>query len=109
MIILKEQVAAQTFKFIPRTLSADSMIITDEGENTSVTIAITPTIDRYYLEVTEELTLVDGREYTLKVLNGSDVVYKDLIFCTNQVVEDYSINDGEYIQHSSDNEFVIID
>jgi hypothetical protein len=109
MIILKEQVAAQSFKFIPRTLSADSMIIEDEAQNTSDTIAITPTIDRYYLVVTEALTLVEGRFYTLTVLDGSDIIYKDKIFCTNQVVEDYSISDGEYIEHSSDDTFIIID
>jgi len=85
------------------------MIIEDDAENTSVTIDITPTIDRYYLSVSEVLTLVEGRFYTIKVLNGLDVVYKDKIFCTNQTVSSYSINDNEYVQHSTNNDFVIID
>ena len=109
MIILQESVSDQTFKFIPRTLAATSMVIEDEAENTSVTISITPTVSTYYLEVTETVTLVEGRFYTLKVLNGTDVVYKDKIFCTNQDVDDYSINNGEYVQHTSDDDFVIID
>lgn len=109
MIILLESVLSQTFKFIPRSLGADSMIIEDDAENTSVTIDITPTIDRYYLSVSEVLTLVEGRFYTIKVLNGLDVVYKDKIFCTNQTVSSYSINDNEYVQHSTNNDFVIID
>ena len=109
MIILLESVLSQTFKFIPRSLEADSMVIEDDAENTSVTIDITPSVDRYYLSVSEVLTLVEGRFYTLKVLNGLDVVYKDKIFCTNQTVSSYSINDNEYVQHSTNNDFVIID
>tara|TARA_B110000858_G_scaffold20973_1_gene21155 strand:- start:1803 stop:2132 length:330 start_codon:yes stop_codon:yes gene_type:complete len=109
MIILLESVLSQTFKFIPRSLDADSMVIEDDAENTSVTIDITPSVDRYYLSVSEVLTLVEGRFYTIKVLNGLDVVYKDKIFCTNQTVSSYSINDNEYVQHSTNNDFVIID
>lgn len=109
MIILLESVLSQTFKFIPRSLDADSMVIEDDAENTSVTIDITPSVDRYYLSVSEVLTLVEGRFYTLKVLNGLDVVYKDKILCTNQTVSSYSTNDNEYVQHSTNNDFVIIE
>ena len=109
MIILKEQLATQTFKFIPRELNADSMVIKLEGGEQDETINITPTTDRYYLSVTEALTLVENNFYQLTVYNGSDVVYKDKIFCTNQVIEDYTVNKDEYVQHSTSNEWVIID
>ena len=108
MIILLQSASSQTFKFIPRVLAADSMVITDEATNTGVTIAITPSVDRYYLSVSEVLTLVEGRGYTLSVLNGLEEVYRDKIFCTNQVVSDYSISDGTYISNATDNEYVII-
>lgn len=108
MIILLQSASSQTFKFIPRVLAADSMVITDEGTNTGVTIAITPSVDRYYLSVSEVLTLVEGRSYTLSVLNGLEEVYRDKIFCTNQVVSDYSISDGTYVENATDNEYVII-
>ena len=108
MIILQSSVSSQTFTFIPRTLAATSMVVEDEAENTSVTTSITPTVSTYYLSVTETLTLVEGRFYTLKVLNGSDVVYKDKIFCTNQTVSDYSINNGEYTENTTSSEYVII-
>ena len=108
MIILLESVLSQTFKFIPRSLRADSMVIEDDATNTSVTIPITATVDRYYLSVSEILTLVEGRFYTITVYDGSDVVYKDKIFCTNQTVSSYTINDGEYVQNTTDDEYVII-
>jgi len=109
MIILQESASAQTIKFIPRALACDTLVVEDEATNTAIThLGIVPDIDRYYLEVSTVFTLVEGRSYTLKVLNGSDVVYKDKIFCTNQDIEDYSINDGEYVDHETNDDFVII-
>ena len=109
MIVLQESASPQTFKFIPRELEATSMVIHDDAENTDATIAIIPSVVAYYLEVTETLTLVEGRTYTITVLNGTDVIYKDKIFCTNQTISDYSISDGEYISNTTNNDFVIID
>jgi len=108
MIYLLESASPQTFKFIPRVLEATSMVIEDEAENTSVTIAITPSVSTYYLSVTKTLTLVEGRNYTIKVLNGTDVVFKGKIFCTNQTPVDYSLNNGEYVQNTTDDDYVII-
>lgn len=109
MIILKDQVAAQTFKFIPRELSADSMVLKLEGSDIETTVNITPTIDRYYLSVNEALTLIENNFYQLTVYNGADVVYKDKIFCTNQVIADYTVNENEYTENTTTNEWVIID
>ena len=109
MIKLIQSVTDQTFKVITRNKPpvATSMIIEDEAQNTSVTINIIPTVDTYYLSITETLTLVEGRFYTLTVLNGLDVVYKDKIFCTNQATADYSINNGEYVQNTTNNDYII--
>jgi hypothetical protein len=109
MIILKEQGTDQTFKFIPRTMNADTMDIKDEAENTTVTYAITFSVDRYYMSITDTVALKEGRQYVLTVKNGTDIVYKDMIFCTNQVIEDFTVNDNEYVQHSTDNEFIMLD
>jgi hypothetical protein len=43
----------------------------------------------------------------LTILNGTDVVYRDKIFCTNQIIEEFSINKNVYTQRTSDNEFII--
>lgn len=109
MIVLQETTSPQTIYFIPREMAADSMTIHDEAQNTNEVISITPTQYEYYLTVTEVFNLVEDRNYTLTVFNGSNIVYKDKIFCTNQNEQDYSINEGEYIQHESDNEFIVIE
>jgi len=108
MIVLKEQGASQEFKIIPRELVATTMNILDEAQGTDVDILITPSVDRYYLVIDAIVTLIQDRHYILKVFNGSVEVYRDRIFCTNQVVPDYSVNDGEYKENPSNNDFIII-
>tara|TARA_R110002033_G_scaffold10207_5_gene33574 strand:+ start:1023 stop:1361 length:339 start_codon:yes stop_codon:yes gene_type:complete len=112
MIILTTSVNAQELKFIPREYVASSIVITDQDTNTPVTYAgLTFVTDRYYLKgnVTFSPKLIEGRFYTLKVLNGeTTVVYRDMIFCTDQTISTYSINDGVYTKHETTNEYVVL-
>jgi len=107
-MILQESALSQTFKIIPSYLGATSMVIKDKSSGISVTYAITPTTDRYYLVISKIVNLVEGRNYTLTVLNGTTEVFRGKIFCTNQTISDYSINDGTYVQHTSNNDFIIL-
>jgi hypothetical protein len=111
MIILTTSVNAQELKFIPREYVASSIVITDQDTNTPVTYTgLTFVTDRYYLKgnVTFSPKLIEGRFYTLKVLNGTTVVYRDMIFCTDQTISTYSINDGVYTKHETTNEYVVL-
>ena len=111
MIILKTDATAQTFKFIPREYSADGIIITDQDTNTPVTYpSLTFTKNKYYLEgnVTFSPALKEGTFYTLSVLNGTSVVYKDNIFCTDQTISLYSINKDVYTEHATTNEYILL-
>ena len=107
MIILKESALSQTLKVIPRYYSADSMQI--DGAEGSTTYAITATQSGRYLTWGKIVTLTENQFYSITVLNGTDVVYKDRIFCTNQVVADYTINKDTYTETTSNNDYVIID
>jgi hypothetical protein len=107
MIILTTDTNAQELKFIPRNYVADSIVLTDEQANTSTTIPATFTKDGYYLKADISFSLVQDRFYNFNVLNGSEIVYKGRIFCTDQVVKDYSINNGVYTQHESTNEYIV--
>ena len=111
MIILTTSVNAQELKFIPREYVASSIVITDQDTNTPVTYAgLTFVTDRYYLkgDVIFSPVLIEGRFYTLKILNGTTVVYRDMIFCTDQTISTYSINDGVYTKHETTNEYVVL-
>jgi len=106
MIILQETGIAQEFKVIPRELAADSMTLTSETTGEAVTYVITPTIDRYYLVINEIVALKENNFYTIELKNATDIVYKDKIFCTNQTVSDFSVNNNEFTTYSSDNDYI---
>ena len=118
MLILTESLSSQSFTVIPRSYTATSTVIIEEGADISATYASTFTRVDYndvidatgtYLKVTGIIALEKGKDYSIKILNGTDVVYNGKIFCTNQVIADYSINDEEYtIAPTTDNTFIII-
>lgn len=107
MIILKEQVEEQSLKFIPRQYKATSIVLVNEMTNESTTISSDFYIDGYYLYTTATFDLKEGNFYTLSILNDTDVVYKDKIFCTNQVIANYTINDGQYVANQTTNDYIV--
>lgn len=106
MIVLQEIATAQEFKVIPRTLIADSMVITSETTGVSTTYAISPTADRYYLVIEKIVVLKENNFYTLEVKDGSDTVYRGRIFCTNQAISTFTVNNNEFTSYSSNNEYI---
>ena len=108
MIILQETVAAQDFKVIPREYVADTMVITDETSGVSVSYDITATQVSYYLTFSKAVTLKEGVFYSLEIKNGSDVVYKDKVFCTNQDTTTYTVNNNEFTTNSTNNDYITV-
>ena len=117
MIILQESVSVQTWKFIPRSYTMDSYdIISVEGVTNYISTGTrvdhngNSDTEGLYLSITDTIALEEDKQYTLVVKNGSDVIYKDMIFCTNQTVSSYSINNNEYTEPTqTDNDYIIID
>jgi len=107
MIILKEQEAAQNLYATIDGLEADAIVLRDEEANTEETIECVFSIDKYYAVTNLVFPIKQNKFYTLTILNGTDVVYKDKIFCTNQIIEQFSINNDVYTQRTSDNEYII--
>jgi predicted nucleic acid-binding protein len=107
MIILREQVEEQSLKFIPRQYKATTIVLVNEMTNETTTISSDFYKDSYYLYTTTTFDLKEGNFYTLTIKNNTDVVYKDKIFCTNQVIADYTINDGEYVANQTTNDFIV--
>ena len=98
MIKLLQSTSAQQVAFIPRSMDAYS--ITLRNESTQVETVITPQFysNEYYLTANLVFTLVENHFYnfTVKDISGN-IIYLDKIFCTNQSVEDYTINNGAYV------------
>jgi len=106
MIVLKELGTDQTFKIIPRSYDADTLTLVNETTGESTDYAITITQVDYYAVITKTLSLKEGNFYRMTVKNGSDIIYKDKVFCTNQTVSTYSPNNGEFTTYTSDNEYI---
>jgi len=98
MIKLLQSTSTQQVSFIPRSMDAYS--ITLRNESTQVETVITPQFykNEYYLTATSVFTLVENHYYnfTVKDISGN-IIYLDKIFCTNQTADDYTINNGAYI------------
>lgn len=107
----------KTFKIIPREFTVGTLTIklTSESTNTPITITSTSTINGNYLEFAAVFgTLIEGQFYILEVSNSTQIIYKDKVFCTDQVVNQmnndyYNINKNEFTNEESyDNEYIII-
>lgn len=108
MIVLQETNSAQTFSFIPRSDSYDGLFLTDDQTNVEVEVTITSnTIGDYINTITATFDLKEGHFYNLVLKDGADVVYKDKVFCTNQSIVSFSVNNGQYTSNSTTNDFIV--
>ena len=115
MIILQKSLTSQTISFIPREyVASDSNIynisIVNETTNKSVYDEDTNafTLNDYYYEYSDIFTLVEDTFYTLTIKKSGSIIYKDKIFCTNQTVTNYSVNNNEYDEQETTNEFIVL-
>ncbi len=107
----------KTFQIIPREFTVGTLTIklTSESTNIPITITSTSSINGNYLQFAAVFgTLIEGQFYILEVSNSTQIIYKDKVFCTDQVVNQlnndyYNINKNEFTsEQSHDNEFIII-
>lgn len=108
MIVLQETNDPQTFSFIPRSDSYDGLFLTDDQTNVEVEVTIDDnTIGDYINTITATFDLKEGHLYNLVLKDGADVVYKDKVFCTNQPIVSFSVNNGQYTSNSTTNDFIV--
>jgi len=107
MIILKKQTTAQSLTFIPREYNATTIVLRNETTNEETTITATFSLSNYYLTTTTVFDLKENTFYNLTIKNGSNIVYKDIVFCTNQANDTYTVNQNQYVANVTTNEFKI--
>ena len=109
MIVLTTSNSAQTFSFVPRKTGYNTMQIIDEIENTTETVSITSSVAGDYTHsITDTFDLVEGRSYLLVLKNGSNIIYRDKIYCTDSPLTNFSVNYNQYTSNVSNNEFIVI-
>lgn len=108
MIILQETASAQSFSFIPRSSAYNTLQITDEQTGVTTNVTITSSVTgSYYDTITATFSLEENHFYTLTLKQNTDIVYKDKIFCTNQSIPTFSVNNGQYVVNTSNNDFIL--
>lgn len=112
IVLTTNKIVAQSIRYVARGLNPTSMVITDESTNKSITsnILMGNIIDYdYYIEIGALFNLNEGKYYRLQLRdsNGNDV-YRDRIFCTDQVAANYTPNQNTYKSFATeDNEFLM--
>ena len=108
MIVLTPSTSAQTFSFIPRFENYTTMAITDEQTNATQTITITSSTQGAYVNtITATFALKNNHGYTLLLSNGATICHKDKIFCTNQSISTFSVNNGAYTSNTTTNTYIV--
>lgn len=99
MIILKPISTEQTFKIIPtRGAEVSTLVLRNETTNVETTYVCPSTASSFYLSCTQFLTnLKEGHFYEATFYFFGTLVHRERVFCTNQTIEDYTINKDEYI------------
>ena len=119
MVIVTTSATAQTFNVIPRNYSLNTftMTIRDDSTNVSVDYIITnASVSGNYVtfQNTFDPVLVSNHFYDFKLVSGTDIIFKDRMFCTdqtiNQVTNDYyKLNEGQFTTDNSfNNEYIVI-
>jgi hypothetical protein len=119
MVIVTTSATAQTFNLIPRNYSLNTftMTIRDDSTNISVNYTITgASVSGNYITFQNTFSpiLVENHFYDFKLVSGTDVIFKDRMFCTNQTINQinndyYKLNEGEFTTDDSfNNEYIVI-
>jgi hypothetical protein len=108
MIVLTTTLDPQIFSFIPRSSDFDIVEITDDQTNETILIeGWTFTEGDYYSTLEAEFELVENHFYNLVVKDGTNIVYRDRIFCTDQPIVTFSVNNGQYTSNTTANTFIV--
>jgi hypothetical protein len=108
MIVLTTSLLPQTFALIPRSGDFDSVEITDDQTNeTTVVEEWEFTAGDYYSTLEVEVALVENHFYNLVLKDGTNIVYRDRIFCTDQPIVTFSVNNGQYVSNATTNTFIV--
>lgn len=108
IILTTENVDEQILRFIPRSNIFNSVIITDEQTNESVTInAYTFLAKDYWCSLKTVFNLKENHFYTIEIKNNTTIVFRDKIFCTDQSTSSFSVNNAQYTSNSTQNTFIV--
>jgi len=118
MIILKPDNSQQNFLIIPRGYNGLNLtlVFTDEQtklsySKTVLSASITGDFKDMVSFTTSLTFLYENAFFDLVVKSSTnEVIYKDIVFCTSQNKSTYSVNAGEYVLPTiNNNDYIVIE
>jgi len=110
MKILLETVLPQVLSFIPREYPIlVNYTLTNESTNKTTTfLDIDTATSGAYLQITEIFDLKEDTFYNFDITKTDDtLIYRGRIFCTNQDIDKFTMNEDFIEDTSKDNEYII--
>ena len=104
-----------TMNFIPREdisgAKTYSLVVKSENKNKILFTDSNPTINalKFYNTYVTTQTFLENSFYTLEIKNTTDnkLIFRDMIFCTNQPEKTYEMTNGLFTEHDTGaNEFI---
>ncbi len=86
----------QTFKFIPRTYPTGALTLyfKNEATKTETSVANSYTTTDGIIEITFTFDFAERDKYQIRILEGTDVIYRGKLFATAQTPQDFLITTG---------------
>jgi len=109
MNVLTTSTGSQSIKIAPRKdVTSPTLSLTNKETRKTSTVSVTKTTEGEYMKLTGTFSLTEGTQYSFVVKDGSDIIYRGLIFCTDQTeLDNYFINKDEYTSEDSyDNDYI---
>jgi hypothetical protein len=100
--------SSQIINCIPRanTLSV-TLELRDEQSRVTTSKAITGTLNGNYVQYNLDFICTEGNYYTIILKDGTNTLYRGMVFCTNQTdLDAYKLTEGEYTSPSTNNEYI---
>ena len=98
MIVLRPTNTTHEFTFIPRFIPSGLLTLELYDE----TLQTTETIDNLYVyangltAITFDLICTENQKFQLKILEGTDIIYRDKIFVTSQNTQEFKATKDHY-------------
>jgi hypothetical protein len=111
MNIVTPSAGSKTITIIPRKYPASvTAKLTNENTNTTEVKTITPVNSNGFMSLVSTWTLTNDNFYLLEVFDGTLLIYRGRVFCTNQTnLPKYSVNYNLYTEANlTDNSFIVI-
>jgi uncharacterized protein YabN with tetrapyrrole methylase and pyrophosphatase domain len=107
-MILKSTAIIQEIFLTPSNTDIDTINFTNETTKEVLTYEVQNVVPfNYYSIVYLALDLVENETYLMQAFSDNKEVFKTLVFCTNQIPEDFSINNNRYTQRASNNQYKV--